>query len=60
MFSALLGHIPRDKQASVVEAMELLTDLFSPENEVFQKMHAECCSDESVSCCGTDSEGCGS
>ena len=51
MFSALLAHIPKGKQHSVVESMALLTGLFSPENEVFQEMHRNCCSGADADCC---------
>ncbi|NQT93557.1 MAG: MarR family transcriptional regulator [Lentisphaerae bacterium] len=53
MFSSLLDHIPKNEQGSVVATMELLTDLFSPENEVFQDMHRNCCTGGDADCCNT-------
>ncbi|MFC1816485.1 MarR family winged helix-turn-helix transcriptional regulator, partial [Thermodesulfobacteriota bacterium] len=42
MSSDLLDLIPKDRQASIVEAMELLAHLLNPENEAFQKLLKSC------------------
>ncbi len=42
MISDLLDMIPKDRQASVVEAMELLANLLSPENDAFQHLLKGC------------------
>jgi len=53
MFGDLLDHVPAAERASVVTAMATLTNLFSPENEVFQQMHKACC-EGAAKCCGAD------
>ncbi len=42
MISELLNMIPKDRQASIVEAMELLANLLSPENDAFQHLLKGC------------------
>lgn len=42
MIAALLDLIPRDRQSSVVEAMEELANLLDPQNEAFQKLLKGC------------------
>jgi len=42
MISELLNMIPKDRQASIVEAMELLANLLSPENDAFQNLLKSC------------------
>jgi DNA-binding MarR family transcriptional regulator len=42
MISALLDLVPRDRQSSVVEAMEELANLLDPQNESFQKLLEGC------------------
>ncbi len=42
MISALLDLIPKDRQSSVVEAMEELSNLLDPQNEAFQKILKGC------------------
>ena len=42
MISDLLDHIPKNRQVSVVEAMEELADLLNPGNEAFQKLLKGC------------------
>ena len=42
MISELLDMIPKDRQASIVEAMELLANLLSPENDAFQHLLKGC------------------
>jgi DNA-binding MarR family transcriptional regulator len=42
MISELLDMIPKDRQASIVEAMELLANLLSPENDAFQNLLKGC------------------
>jgi hypothetical protein len=42
MISELLNMIPKDRQASIVEAMELLAHLLSPENDAFQNLLKSC------------------
>ena len=42
MISDLLDHIPKERQAEVVEAMEELANLLNPNNEAFQKLLKGC------------------
>ena len=42
MISELLDMIPKDRQASIVEAMELLANLLSPQNDAFQHLLKGC------------------
>lgn len=56
LFSTLLDHIPEARRSSVVDALEVLTDLFRPENEVFQEIHRQCC-DGAFDCCCRVEEG---
>jgi hypothetical protein len=42
MISDLLDLIPKDRRASIVEAMEVLASLLNPENEAFQKLLKGC------------------
>ena len=42
MISALLDLIPKDRQVSVVDAMEELANLLDPQNEAFQKLLEDC------------------
>ena len=42
MISELLDMIPKDRQASIVEAMELLANLLSPQNDSFQHLLKGC------------------
>ncbi len=42
MISDLLELIPKDRQASIVEAMEVLARLLTPDSEVFQKLLKGC------------------
>ncbi len=45
MISGLLDLIPVDRQATVVETMEVLAGLLDPQNEAFQELLKGCCSD---------------
>lgn len=41
--AALIEMIPADRRKTVVESMELLSELLSPENEAFHELLAGCC-----------------
>ena len=42
MISDLLDHIPRERQVTIVEAMEEVAELLNPGNEAFQKLLSGC------------------
>ena len=42
MISDLLDHIPRQRQATIVEAMEEVAEILNPGNEAFQKLLKGC------------------
>jgi DNA-binding MarR family transcriptional regulator len=42
MISDLLDHIPRERQVTIVEAMEEVAELLNPGNEAFQKLLKRC------------------
>jgi hypothetical protein len=42
MISDLLDHIPRERQVTIVEAMEEVAELLNPGNEAFQKLLKGC------------------
>ncbi|MDB4264632.1 MarR family transcriptional regulator [bacterium] len=42
MISDLLDHIPANRQAAIVDAMETLAELLNPNNEAFQKLLQGC------------------
>lgn len=42
MISDLLDHIPKNRQAAIVDAMEELAELLNPGNEAFQKLLQGC------------------
>jgi DNA-binding MarR family transcriptional regulator len=42
MISDLLDHIPRERQVTIVEAMEDVAELLNPGNEAFQKLLSGC------------------
>ena len=42
MISDLLDHIPANRQAAIVDAMEALAELLNPANEAFQKLLQGC------------------
>ncbi|MHC4474334.1 MAG: MarR family winged helix-turn-helix transcriptional regulator [Planctomycetota bacterium] len=43
MTGDLLDMIPKERQASTVEAMEIFSSLLDPENPAFQQVHERCC-----------------